>query len=159
MSETQRIFNALRQLVRALRLNSSRIEDHTNLTGAQAFVLQKIAPGEALTVNEIGTRTQTDQSSVSVVIKKLTAKKLVSKKRDPKDQRKFRISLTSKGAAHAGKTMGLIQDRLLSAIDSLTNAEQKKLSVLLQKLNRLTQIDQEPTTLFFEDERPQKHGT
>jgi DNA-binding MarR family transcriptional regulator len=158
MSETQAIFNSLRQIVRALRLNSSQVESKTGLSGAQMFVLQKIQPGETVSVNEIAARTKTDQSSVSVVVKKLTEKKFLSRKTDPNDQRKALLSLTATGISVANRPSGLVQDHLLSAIQSLPKGERIRLAALLQKLNQIAKIDQEPTTLFFEDERPKKNA-
>lgn len=152
MLETQAILDAFRRVVRALRLNSQAVQAQCGLSGAQLFVLQKIAPGEVLSVNEIAARTNTDQSSVSVVISKLVAKKLLVRRRARDDQRKMLHSLSPTGAKLAQQSQTLVQNHLLRGIASLTQEEQTVLSALLDKVVKNAELASEPASLFLEDE-------
>lgn len=157
MSDTQVILDSFRRVVRALRLNSQEVQAQCGLSGAQLFVLQKITPGEAISVNEIAERTNTDQSSVSVVVSKLVARKLLQRKPSIHDRRKMLHSLSARGVAIVERSHFLIQNRLLDAIDSLSKSEKTDLSKLLAKVIAKAELSLEPATLFFEDEKKKKH--
>lgn len=156
MSDTQNIMNAFRRVVRALRLNSTEIQTQSGLSGAQLFVLQTIHPSEALSVNEIASRTNTDQSSVSVVIAKLVAKKLLTREPAAEDRRKALHSLSPTGKKIATHSHTLVQNHLMRSIDSLSQADKAVLSQLLTKVIAGAELYAEPATLFFEDEGKKK---
>jgi DNA-binding MarR family transcriptional regulator len=61
------VLNALRRIVRDLRLGARDAERSAGISGAQLFVLQALADERASSLNELADRTHTDQSSVSVV--------------------------------------------------------------------------------------------
>ncbi len=157
MADTQTIFDAFRRVVRALRLNSQEVKSRCGLSGAQLFVLQKIAPGEALSVNEIAALTHTDQSSVSVVIAKLVSKKLLIRQPAHDDRRKMLHRLTPAGISIAEESHGLVQNRLQQAIDSLSQEEKLAFSKLIHKIIADAELASEPATLFFEEEKKKKH--
>src|SRR5580658_6655719 len=77
------VMDALRRVVRALRLTARDAERSAGISGAQLFVLQSLADQAAASLNELAERTLTDQSSVSVVVKRLVARRLVARKPSP----------------------------------------------------------------------------
>src|SRR4051812_8935149 len=91
------ILNALRVLVQSLSAASRSSEQSVGLTGAQLFVLEKLAESGELTVNELAERTHTHQSTVSVVVSKLVDKDLVSRVRSASDARVQILSITKTG--------------------------------------------------------------
>src|SRR5258706_6674559 len=91
--------DAIRLLVRKLGLAASAPEKRAGLTMAQVFVLQRLAEARSLSLGELAARTLTDQSSVSVVVKRLVAAGLVSRRESPEDRRRLRLSLTARGRA------------------------------------------------------------
>jgi DNA-binding MarR family transcriptional regulator len=60
------VLDAVRRIVQALRESSRQAERQVGLSGAQLFVLQKLAESPASSVNELAARTHTHQSSVSL---------------------------------------------------------------------------------------------
>src|SRR5450432_2546863 len=71
--EVREVLNALRRIVRSLRVSSRTAEQRVGLSGAQLFVLQCLARQSPCSVSELAARTATDQSSVSVVVSRLVA--------------------------------------------------------------------------------------
>src|SRR5881296_2175368 len=67
MTDSQRILDSIRRLVRLLRLADRAAQNELGLSGAQLFVLQELGKTPSLSLNELAERTRTDQSSVSVV--------------------------------------------------------------------------------------------
>ena len=62
------VLDSLRRIVRSLLESSRRAEQQLGITGAQLFVLEKLAAARALSLNELAERTHTHQSSVSTVV-------------------------------------------------------------------------------------------
>src|SRR4051794_8130303 len=69
--DVRAIMDAIRRIVRVLRVSSRAAEKQVGLSGAQLFVLHKLADTPALSLNELADRTRTHQSSVSVVVQRL----------------------------------------------------------------------------------------
>jgi DNA-binding MarR family transcriptional regulator len=79
----QRSMNAVRGIVRALRMNTRAIELKMGISLAQLFVLQQLADRPADSLNDLADRTATHQSSVSVVVRRLVQRGLVSRTPSP----------------------------------------------------------------------------
>ena len=75
----ERSLNAVRSIVRALRINTRAIELKMGISLAQLFVLQQLAEKPAESLNELAERTATHQSSVSVVVRRLVERGYVSR--------------------------------------------------------------------------------
>jgi DNA-binding MarR family transcriptional regulator len=91
------VLDAVRRLVRGLRISAGDAERRTGLSMAQFFVLQKLAEASDLSIAELASRTFTDPSSVSVVVARLVRTGLVVRGRDPRDARRARLALTRRG--------------------------------------------------------------
>ena len=156
-SKPQEIMDQFRRIVHALR-SSHRAAGHLNLTGAQLFVLNVIAAGgRPLSVTEIAERTQTDQSTVSVVVSRLVERGLVSRKQSREDTRRVELSLTASGRALQKKAPATVgQQRLTASLEHLTARDATKLLKLLDRIVDDMQIANEPVEMLFERRRPKK---
>src|SRR5438477_12640746 len=94
---TERSMNAVRSIVRALRINTRAIELRMGISLAQLFVLQQLAERPADSLNDLAERTATHQSSVSVVVRRLLERGLVSRTPATTDKRRIEIDLTPAG--------------------------------------------------------------
>jgi len=128
----------LRRIVRALR-SSHRAAAHLNLTGAQLYVINVI--GEAnrpLSVNEVAQRTETDQSTVSVVT-----------------NRRVELSLTASGRTLQKKApVTLAQQRLTATLQELSSPDSDQLLRLLTKIVAGMQIGEERPGMLFDEPSP-----
>ncbi len=86
--------NAMRAIVRALRVSSRMIESKMGMSGAQLFVLQQLAERPADSFNDLAERTATHQSSVSVVVRRLVDHGYVSRTPSDADRRRVELALT-----------------------------------------------------------------
>src|SRR5579884_4475089 len=93
----ERSMNAVRSIVRALRINTRAIELKMGISLAQLFVLQQLAERSAASLNELADRTATHQSSVSVVVRRLVERGFVSRTSSTTDKRRIEIELTPEG--------------------------------------------------------------
>src|SRR5262249_54251271 len=91
------VMDALRRIVRALRISARAAEGRLGISGAQLFVLHQLANGGASSIDELAARTHTHQSSVSVVVSRLADRGLAVRRTAPDDARRTAIALTSAG--------------------------------------------------------------
>jgi DNA-binding MarR family transcriptional regulator len=143
--------NALRHIVRDLRLGARDAERSAGVSAAQLFVLQALADGPAASLSDLAERTLTDQSSVSVVVKRLTDRKLVSSKVSTVDARRVTLTLTAKGRGLLARCPEPTQVRLVAALERLAPVELEGLTRGLTALARELG-GKEPPQMFFEDE-------
>jgi DNA-binding MarR family transcriptional regulator len=148
---TASILDALRRIVRHLRLVARESETQAGVAPAQLFVLSRLAEQPAESVRELAARTLTDPSSVSVVLAKLEAKKLVVRRLDPRDKRRAQIALTAKGRAALGRAPELPQVRLVSAIAALPATRRRAVAAALLDVVSALGADRVEPQLFFED--------
>jgi MarR family transcriptional regulator, lower aerobic nicotinate degradation pathway regulator len=150
-AEVREVLNALRQIVRSLRVSARAAEQRVGLSGAQLFVLQCLARQSPCSVNELAARTATDQSSVSVVVSRLVALGHVRRTTSKTDRRSVDLSLSRSGRALLESAPQATQDRLISSLCQLPKTELKSLSRLLGKVVEGADVSEQEPSLFFEE--------
>ncbi len=151
---TRDVLDAVRHLVRALRLGNLVAERRVGLSSAQLFVLHSLGTGEALSLKEVAAQTATDQSSVSVVVGRLVERGLVSRKRSPEDRRRLELALTTRGRALLARApRRLVQHDLVLAIERMPLADRRGLARLLARLVATMAGVSGVPEMFFEPRR------
>jgi DNA-binding MarR family transcriptional regulator len=151
-SNVRAALDALRRIVRELRLSSSGSERKLGVSAAQRLVLQLLAEKPGSSVNDLAALTNTDQSSVSVVVRRLTGAKLVSRKAAAEDARRVELRLTPAGRRMVAKGPEPTQRVLFAALDRLKPAELRALTCGLDAVVREMSIGDAPPAMFFEDD-------
>jgi DNA-binding MarR family transcriptional regulator len=118
----------LRRIIRELRLSTREVERKTGISGAQLEVLALLATNPGASLRELADATFTDPSSVSVVVRRLVALKLVSRKTSAGDARRAELRLTAAGRRLVSKRPEPPEARLLGALQGMTTAEVSVLS-------------------------------
>jgi DNA-binding MarR family transcriptional regulator len=111
--------DALRRIVRALGVSSRTAEHTAGITGAQLLVLQRLDDAPAHSLNDLAERTFTHQSTVSVVVDRLVARRFVKRERSKEDARKILLSLTATGRTALRKAPPPAQTQLVDALRHL----------------------------------------
>jgi len=148
VDETRAVLDALRRIVRTLRTNGA---SHAVESAAGLFVLQTLADGGTLSVNEIAARTHTHQSSASVVVNRLVKRKLVRRARSVDDGRRVELTLAPQGVEFLKRAPRAPQERLVSGVKSLDPSERARLAASLSALVRAMGIHADEPSMFFED--------
>ncbi|MDF2775247.1 MAG: regulatory protein MarR [Geminicoccaceae bacterium] len=128
------ILDALRSLVRELRLASREAEQRVGVHGAQLHALRQLADSSATSLTELAERTHTDISSVSVVVSRLVEQGLVARKSADDDRRRLSLGLTARGRAVVRRAPEPGTSRLLRAASKLSDREIHTLATSLAKL-------------------------
>ncbi len=159
-TNTRRVLDALRRVVQALRESSRKAERRFGLSGAQLFVLQKLAESSAVSLNDLARLTHTHQSSVSAVVTRLVEKGLVRRLRSERDARMLKLTLTSAGVRLARRSPDIAQQRLEQAIESLPLGRRKALASALSDVAKAVGSAAGAPAMFFEDRpRRKRRGT
>jgi DNA-binding MarR family transcriptional regulator len=149
--ETRRVLDAVRRIVHTLRESSRWAEQSVGLSGAQLFVLQKLAESPAVSVNELAARTHTHQSSVSTVVARLVERGLVRRARSGADRRSVELSLSSAGERLVTRAPDVAQERLIRSIEQLPIAGRRQLATSLSALAEAIDTTERAPVMFFEE--------
>jgi DNA-binding MarR family transcriptional regulator len=145
------ILDALRRVVRELRLSARGAERDAGISGAQLFVLQILSRERATSLNDLALRTLTDQSSVSVVVRRLVDRRLVTRKASRDDARRVELGLTAAGRRMLARCPEPTQERLFEGLRRMSAAELSSLTRGLGALVREMGIGDEAPSMFFEE--------
>jgi DNA-binding MarR family transcriptional regulator len=144
--------NAVRSVVRALRLNTRSIEGKLGISLAQLFVLQQLSERPADSLNELADRTATHQSSVSVVVRRLVDRGLVTRVASPADRRRVLIALTAEGERVLRGAPPTVQGDLMNGMSRMQPEQRAVLAELLETWVLASGIDLAAPPMMFEDE-------
>ncbi|MGE3190120.1 MAG: MarR family winged helix-turn-helix transcriptional regulator, partial [Vicinamibacterales bacterium] len=148
-TDVQRVMDGIRRLIQGLREASTDTERRSGLTGAQHFVLRRLAERDGLTVNDLAARTFTHQSTVSVVVSRLVGRGLVDRRADARDRRRRVLSLTPAGRRVLRKAVSPAQERLIAAVMDLPPARRRDVARALGRMADAVAAGRRPT-MFFE---------
>jgi DNA-binding MarR family transcriptional regulator len=151
--------NALRSVVRALRVNTRSIEGKLGISLAQLFVLQQLADKPAESLNELAERTATHQSSVSVVVRRLVDRGLVTRVAATSDRRRVQIALTSAGEQMLRGAPPTIQGDLMHGMSRMREEQRTVLADLLETWVLASGIDLAAPPMMFEDDSSARLGS
>jgi DNA-binding MarR family transcriptional regulator len=151
-ADISRSMDAVRAVVRALRINTRAIELEIGISLAQLFVLQQVAERPATSLNDLAERTATHQSSVSVVVRRLVDRGLVTRRADTADKRRVQIEVTPAGEKLLVGAPETIQVRLVAALQQMQAAERKQLAQLLSKWLDIASISYTSPPMMGEDD-------
>ncbi|MEJ7600463.1 MAG: MarR family transcriptional regulator [Kofleriaceae bacterium] len=144
----------LRRMVRALRLADREVEDATGVSVAQLFVMHQLADVPALSIAELAVRALTDQSSVSTVVARLLARKLVSRKQAPDDRRRVELRLTPAGQKLVTSASPVPQARMIEALRAMSHERRAEIVRSLKALTTAIGGTAVQPRMLFEDEPP-----
>jgi DNA-binding MarR family transcriptional regulator len=150
------VMDAIRRLVRLLRVFDRDAQKTAGLSAAQVFVLQQLRSGKQASINDLARRTCTDQSSVSVVVAKLVAAGLISRRQSRRDRRSALVAITPQGRTLLRASPPAAQERLIAALAKMRPDSRHRLALLLRDLIRKTGIHLHEPQMFFEDTSKQE---
>jgi len=148
------IMDGIRTVVRALRINTRAIEKQMGISLAQLWVLQILAERPADSLNELALATATHQSSVSVVVRRLVERELVTRTTANRDKRRVRIELTESGRSLLGKAPPTVQVSLVAGLRRMAPEARDQLARLMRDWLKATGIEvgTAPPMLMEDDE-------
>jgi DNA-binding MarR family transcriptional regulator len=145
-----RALDALRRIVRALRVSSRAVERDVGISGAQLFVLRHLAAAPRQSLNDLVARTLTHQSSVSEVVSRLVERGFVSRRAAADDARRAELQITARGRAVLRSAPPTLQSALLDGLARLPAAQRRALADGLGAWIEASGLAAVEPTMFFE---------
>ena len=152
MSDSQRILDSIRRLVRLLRVSDRQAQAELGISGAQLFVLTEMGKTPAMSLGDLAARTRTDQSSVSVVVTRLVEAGLVTRDRDERDARRLVLHLTRSGRALLQRAAPVAQEKLLTAFDQMPEEDRRRFADTFEEIINSVGAEDGPAPMLFEEE-------
>src|SRR5205807_1954111 len=134
-----------------LRVSDRQAQADLGVSGAQLFVLAELGKTPSLSLNDLASRTLTDQSSVSVVVTRLVEAGLVTRDRDTRDARRLVLNLTRSGRALLQKAPPVAQERLLAVFDRLPDDQRKRFADTFEEIVEGVGGDEGTSLFIIED--------
>lgn len=143
---------ALRRIVRLLRLADRDAESAHGLSAAQLFVLHTLSKEPALSLSDLAQRTMTDQSSVSSVVTKLTARRFVTRSSAKSDRRRTELRLTPSGERVVREAPRVPQSMIGDVIAKMSSGARAELVRSLEGFASAIGANEVAPRMLFEDE-------
>jgi DNA-binding MarR family transcriptional regulator len=157
-SDVRIAIDAFRRIVQALRTSSREAERRVGISAAQLFALHQLAGRAGASINDLAALTFTDQSSVSVVVKRLVERRLVIRRAAAGDRRRVRLEITPTGRAVLRSAPEPVQERLIAAINAFRPRQRALLANTLGAIAAAVAEGKERPTMFFEDGGSQRRA-
>lgn len=135
----QQLCFALYRASRALIRSYDPLLKPLGITYPQYLALLVLWEVEKPTVRELGAKLALDSATLTPLLKRLEAQGLVTRERDPEDERQVRIGLTTKGAGLKQKAKKIpLELACRWGFDPAETANLQRLVKLREQLNALT---------------------
>jgi len=143
--------DALRRILRSLRLAARFSESNARLSAAQLYVLSAVAADGPSSLSDLASRTMTDRSSVAAVVDRLSERGLVRRGFARDDRRRAEVTLTTAGRRALEEAPKAPAQLLIAGLEALPAERLKEAARSLTALTEAMGIDGEPAGMFFED--------
>jgi DNA-binding MarR family transcriptional regulator len=107
----------------SLELASKRMALALGVTGPQRLVIRLIGRFPGLSAGELATTMRTDPSTLTGVLHRLEAGRLIRRARDPRDGRRVRLSLTARGRSLDRLKLGTIENAVKLALRGVSERD------------------------------------
>lgn len=128
------VLRAIRQIIRAVDLNSKKLVQKCGLTAPQMVLLKELANGK-LTASALAREVSLSNATVTAIVDRMEKRGLVARERDTVDRRKIYISLTEDGRELLSKAPANLQDSFVRQFERLEGWER---SLILSSLQRVS---------------------
>ncbi len=125
----------------ALGSTSKRMHDRMGITAEQRMLLRFVGKFPRMTAGELASMLHVEKSTLSLALKRLEGKGLVTRSRDTTDARKSRVVLTREGRKFDRPTVGTVERAVERALLATKPREIDAVRLFLQGLVRLLEED------------------
>ena len=153
-ADIRAIVDGLRRIVRALELYSQDVRRSFGLTAPQLWALKTLERTGPLTAGELATELLVQQSSLSLLIRRLERRGLVRRTRLKDDRRFVRIELTDKAIPICRAAPAPTQGRLLHGLERMPRTRLARVRQSVEDLTQAMEAEDVEARFFFEGSPP-----
>jgi len=131
------IVASIRRIIRAIDLQSRRLQDRCKLTGPQLATLREVERAGGLSISGLARAVHLSQPTVSGIVHRLERGDLVRRRQAEGDRRSVVIEVTPEGARVLDEAPSLLQERFR---DELARLEEWERHWMLSALERIASM-------------------
>ena len=140
------ILATLKQITRALDLQSKNLMRKYGLTGPQLIILKALYKNSDLSLKQVAENVSLSQATVTSIMDRLEKMQFVMRIRNSQDKRKVNIQLADKALEILDKNPGLLQDQFSIEFDKLEEWEKNYLMSALQRIASMMKAEKIKTS-------------
>ena len=134
---TDEVVSTIRQIIRAVDLQSKQLTKKYGLTGPQLIVLKEIQKNTDKPISEIARNVSLSQATVTSILDRLEHQNFAKRTRSSTDKRKVTLSLTEKAETILAAKPSLLQDDFSDRFDRLEPWEKNMILACIQRLSTM----------------------
>ena len=146
------IIDDIRRIFQVLTEQSRKIENETNLTGPQLWVVKILKETSPLKVSDLARRMYLHPATMVGLLDRLEAKGLLKRTRSETDRRVVYIDLTDQGHELETNSPEVVQNLLVNGLEKLTGQELKIVSDGLERVVNILGAKDVPPQLIMSSE-------
>lgn len=143
------IIVALRRISQAVETYSRFLLQEYGLTAPQIAALRAIERHAALGPSQLAEQLHVSAQTVAGIISRLEQRELITRERDERDRRAFRLTVTAEGKRLAASAPSLLSDHFRRELGRLPDWERTQLLASLQRIASLMNAAQVPVEPFL----------
>jgi DNA-binding MarR family transcriptional regulator len=120
---------------------SKRMEGELGITGPQRLVLRVVGQFPGLSAGELAHIVRLHPSTITGILQRLVARRLLERRRDPRDSRRARLRLNARALAYTRTSSGTVEKAVTQALKhagtSNVRAARRVLAEVVQRLSEL----------------------
>jgi DNA-binding MarR family transcriptional regulator len=106
-------------VVHGLERTSKRMAGEIGVTGPQRLVLRVVGLLPGVSAGDLAAVLHVHPSTLTGVVQRLAAQRLLTRAHDPRDRRRAILSLTTRGARANGATRGTVEEAIAEALEGI----------------------------------------
>ncbi|MBI9102559.1 MAG: MarR family transcriptional regulator [Spirochaetales bacterium] len=131
---TDEVVATIRQIIRAVDLQSKKLTKKYGLTGPQLIVLKEIRKDPNRPISEIARKISLSQATVTSILDRLEHQEFAKRNRSVQDKRKVTLTLTEKADKILDSNPSLLQEDFTDLFDKLEDWEKNMILASIQRL-------------------------
>jgi DNA-binding MarR family transcriptional regulator len=134
---SEKVLITLRQIIRAIDIQSKYLYKCYGLSGPQLTILRELYNVPEISIGHLAKEISLSQATVTDILDRLENKEFISRKRSNYDKRRVFVRITEKGKIAIGEKPSLLNDNFTQKFNKLEDWEQ---SLILSSIQRIASM-------------------
>jgi DNA-binding MarR family transcriptional regulator len=148
LTTEERIFVALRRIIRSVDLHSRQLVERTGLTGPQLALLREAARMDKPMASELADAIHLSRATVTGILDRLEMRGLIERVRNGRDRRSIFVQITPQGEAQLKAAPSGLQEHFLQKLGRLEPWEQNNILTTLNRVVGMMETESENASSF-----------
>ena len=129
------------RLNHALEKLSSRMDRRLGVTAQQRLVIRCVGKYPGVTAGQLAALLHIDPGTASATLRRLEEKRMIERRRDPRDKRRVALGLTAMGRLVDRPTEGTVEEAAERMLGELSSAEAAGVAATLERFTSLLETN------------------